>query len=79
VLASLVAACVLALHSPDGSDFFVLRADIIRVVRPVAGYREHVAPGTGSILYLGGPRGFAVSEAPAQIMQMVRDCEARPG
>ena len=69
-------ACVLVFHSPDGSELLV-QSDIVRVIRPItAPYREHVAPGTGSVLYLGVRQaGFAVTETAAQVLQMIRSCQ----
>jgi hypothetical protein len=71
----MVAACILALHSPDGSELLV-QSDTIRVVKPIQNqHREHVAPGTNSVLYLGvRAAGFGVMETAAQVLQMLRDC-----
>jgi hypothetical protein len=70
-----IAVCILVLHAPDGSELLV-QSDIIRVIRPItAAHREHVAPGTNSVLYLGVRQaGFAVIETAAQVLQLVRDC-----
>jgi hypothetical protein len=71
---------MLVFHSPDGSELLV-QSDIVRVIRPITqAHREHVAPGTGSVLYLGVRQaGFAVSETAATVLQMIRGCEGRPG
>lgn len=54
-----------------------MQSDIIRVIRPItSAHREHVAPGTNAVLYLGVRQaGFAVIETAATVLQMVRDCK----
>jgi hypothetical protein len=72
-----IAVCMLAFHSPDGSELLIL-SDMIRAIKPaVRAYHNHLAPGTNSVIYLGiRPNGFGVRETPLQILQIIRDCDA---
>ena len=67
--------CLLVFHSPDGTELWV-ESDIIKVIRPVgASHREHIAPGTQSILYLGvRPAGFGITEPAQQVLGKIGTC-----
>ena len=69
-------ACLLVFHSPDGTELWVA-SDVIKVIRPVGvAHREHVAPGTRSVVYLAGVRsaGWGVVESAEQVKAMVAGC-----
>ena len=67
--------CLLVFHSPDGSELWV-ESDIIKVIRPVGNaHREHIAPGTHSVLYLAvRPAGFGLTETAAQVLRKIESC-----
>ena len=69
-------ACLLVFHAPDGSELWV-ESEVVKVIRPVGvAHREHVAPGTRSVLYLAGVRqaGWGVVESAAEVRRMVMGC-----
>jgi hypothetical protein len=70
-------ACLLVFHSPDGSEILVEKA-AIKVIKPIdTKHHDHIAAGTGSIVYTGvRPNGFGIMETTRDVVSMIKaTCE----
>lgn len=65
--------CIIVLHSPDGSElrFEARNLTAVRAVPP--NYKEHLAPGTKTIIYGTGGNKFGVIETPEEISTIVEE------
>jgi hypothetical protein len=65
-------ACLAIFHTPDG---FELRVDTrhIAAVRPAAHVKQHLAPGTNSVVYVT-TNNFGIVETVDQAQQAIRNC-----
>ena len=66
------AACLAIFHSPDNRELRV-ETQHIQAVRPADAAQQHLAPGTGAIIYVGSQK-FGVVESAAEIDQIIKDC-----
>lgn len=68
-------ACLLTLHSPDGSELLV-ESGMLRAVRAIAPHAAgQVARGARSVIYLGSaPAGLAVVESTTEIQDRLSAC-----
>jgi hypothetical protein len=66
------AACLAIFHSPDNRELR-LETQHIQAVRPADAAQQHLAPGTGAIIYVGSQK-FGVVESAAEIDQIIKDC-----
>ena len=68
----IAALCLIILHSPDNRELRI-ETQHISVVRPSDAAQQSLAPGTKSVLYVGGQK-FGVVETPNEIEAIIRDC-----
>jgi hypothetical protein len=59
-------------HSPDGRELRI-ETQHIAIVRPADAVQQNVAPGTKSILYVGGQK-LGIVESPDEAAVILRDC-----
>ena len=64
--------CLAVFHSPDGRELRI-ETQHIAIVRPADAVQQNVAPGTKSILYVGGQK-LGVVESPDETAVILRDC-----
>lgn len=69
-----LALCLIALTSPDGSQLWIESHNIV-AIRAAAHYQGHVAPGTRTLLFGAGGKGYGVTEDPATVAMRMRECE----
>ena len=65
-------ACLITLHDPSGR-LITFDTHQISAVQPTEEIARHVAPGTKSIIYVGG-KNFGVTETREEIKEMIEDC-----
>ena len=65
-------SCLIILHSPDNRELR-LETSHIAAVRPADAAQQSLAPGTKSVIYIGGQK-FGVLESPGQIDSIIKDC-----
>lgn len=69
---ALLLACLLTLHTPDGSAFYVEGTAIV-AIRPVAdAHKEHVAEGSRSVVYTLD-KNFAVEEQAEEVINKMHE------
>ena len=64
--------CLVVFHSPDNRELRI-ETQHIAAVRPADAAQQSLAPGTKSVLYVGGQK-FGVVETPNEIEAIIRDC-----
>jgi hypothetical protein len=64
--------CLAIFHSPDGRELRI-ESQHIAAVRPADAAQQSLAPGTKSVLYVGGQK-FGVVESPVEVDGIVKDC-----
>lgn len=67
-------ACIILLHSPDGSELRVESRNLTAVRVLPHNFKEQVAPGTKTIVYSTGAQKFGVLETPEEIGNMIAGC-----
>ena len=60
-------------HTPDGGLLSVETTHITALRPASSGIKEHVAPGTNTILYVGA-KTWGITETIEQAKEAVRDC-----
>jgi hypothetical protein len=70
--AVILVACLAIFHSPDGRELRI-ETQHIAIVRPADAIQQNVAPGTKSILYVGGQK-LGIVETPDEASVIMRDC-----
>ena len=69
--------CLIILHSPDEREMRI-ESTHIDILRPADVVQQHVAPGTKTIIYVGGQR-FGVVESDEEIDTLIKDCLTTDG
>lgn len=72
-LAWIPLACIIVLHSPDGSQLRVETRNLTAVRAVPLGFKEQIAPGTKTIVYSAGAQKFGVIETPEEIAAMIEE------
>lgn len=64
--------CLVAFHTPDGR---VIKIDThhIMAVRTAEAVKQHLAPGTNTVLYVGA-QNFGVTESPDEVQMLIDEC-----
>jgi hypothetical protein len=65
--------CLIILHTPDGEEIAVDTRQIL-MLRPTIGIREHLAPGSKTLIYVSGQK-IAVKEMPHEVEYLTKICE----
>jgi hypothetical protein len=71
--AAAAVACLIVLHSPDGEELAIDTRQIL-MLRPTVHIKEHLAPGTKTLVYLTAQK-IGVKEEPHEVEYLTKICE----
>jgi hypothetical protein len=66
--------CLLLLHSPDGSEIWI-ESNAINVIKSGVPHRDHIAKGTGTVVYTTTGKNFGIRENDGDVARMIKSCD----